>query len=77
MRIGHPCVNLGIGCTSSSTFRLALYPEKCLVEAVSKNLNCNERVFDFNIRHGIFFFRITSDLVPFASKPVCTFDWGN
>ncbi len=29
----------------------------------------------FNAKHEIFFFRITSDLIPFASHPVNTFDW--
>jgi UV DNA damage endonuclease len=29
----------------------------------------------FNVKHRILFFRITSDLVPFASHPICQFGW--
>lgn len=75
MRIGYPCTNRSVGCTSGRTFRLASYSESRLIEAVGQNLDCLGRMLNWNAEHGIGFFRITSDLVPFASHPVCTFDW--
>jgi UV DNA damage endonuclease len=76
VRVGYPCINRSIGCTSSRTFRLASYSEKRLVETVTQNLDCLDKVLRWNAEHGIRFFRITSDLVPFASHPVCRYDWG-
>jgi UV DNA damage endonuclease len=76
VRVGYPCINRSVGCTSSRTFRLASYSEKRLVETVTENLDCLDKVLRWNAEHGIRFFRITSDLVPFASHPVCRFNWG-
>jgi UV DNA damage endonuclease len=75
LRVGYSCINRSIGCTSSRTFRLASYSEKRLVEMVTQNLDCLDQVLRWNAEHGIGFFRITSDLVPFASHPVCRCDW--
>ena len=75
MRIGYPCVNLTVGCSSGRTFRLKSYSESHLRAIVKHNLECLIKILQFNLKHKIFFFRITSDLIPFASHPINTVDW--
>ncbi|KPJ48619.1 UV damage repair endonuclease UvdE [candidate division TA06 bacterium DG_26] len=75
MRIGYPCINRTVECKGDRTFRLKSYSESRLVATVTDNLNCLLKMLQFNTAHDILFFRITSDLVPFASHPICQFDW--
>jgi len=75
MRIGYPCINWTLDCKTDRTFRLKSYSEDRLIETVENNLDCLLRVLEFNVRNNILFFRITSDLVPFASHPICQFRW--
>ncbi|MCX8014830.1 MAG: UV DNA damage repair endonuclease UvsE [candidate division WOR-3 bacterium] len=75
MKLGYPCINRSIGCTANSTFRLASYSEKNLIEKVANNLNCLQKILEYNFKNNFLFFRISSDIVPFASHPICKFKW--
>jgi len=75
MKIGYPCINRSLACQGDRTFRLKSYSEERFRETVENNLSCLLQILQFNRAHGILFFRITSDLIPFASHPVCTLPW--
>jgi len=75
MKIGYPCINRTLECKANRTFRLKSYSESKLVEKVENNLNCLDKILKYNIKNNILFFRITSDIVPFASHPICKYNW--
>jgi UV DNA damage endonuclease len=75
LKIGYPCINLSIGCRNSTSFRLKSYSGEKLVHTVENNLKCLELILSFNVSRNLLFFRLTSDLVPFASHPVNDYDW--
>jgi len=77
MRIGYPCINRSIQCRSDRKFRLASFHGERFFSTVSGNLSCLLQILEWNLAHDICFFRISSDIIPFASHPVCTLSWQN
>jgi UV DNA damage endonuclease len=75
MKIGYPCINNSIPRNAPSTFRLASYSESKLVQTVKDNLLHLNEILKYNVKNSLLFFRISSDLIPFASHPICKFAW--
>ena len=75
MKIGYPCVNEAMDCSSGNTFRLASYSDERVVAAVAANLACLRRMLEWNVAQGLLFFRIGSSIVPFGSHSINTFPW--
>tara|TARA_B100001029_G_scaffold6682_2_gene4751 strand:+ start:472 stop:1341 length:870 start_codon:yes stop_codon:yes gene_type:complete len=75
MKIGYPCINRSIGCSSNKKFRLANFTEEKFNETVTNNLNCLNKIIDYNVEHNMLFLRISSETIPFASHEICNLDW--
>jgi UV DNA damage endonuclease len=75
IKIGYPCINLGIGCTPNTTFRLKSYSKRLLKEKIESNLKCLRKTLGFGIENDLLFFRIGSGLIPFASHSINKFNW--
>jgi UV DNA damage endonuclease len=75
MKIGYPCVNETLPCSAAGTFRLASYSPERLVTTVAANLACLQQILEWNVAHGLLFFRMGSGIVPFGSHEINTFPW--
>lgn len=77
MRIGYACINM----TMPSKFKtcrlktVELEGMEKVKELALHNLNETLRVIEWNIAHDLYFYRMSSDLIPFATHPVMTWDW--
>jgi UV DNA damage endonuclease len=75
MRIGYACLTVGVDDTTIRTCRMASATEERLSEIVSSNLTALNRILDYNAQNQIRLFRISSDIIPFASKATIVFPW--
>jgi UV DNA damage endonuclease len=74
IRLGYAGVNTDLP-TASRTFRLAGYSEERMLEVAHENILALGEILQWNKRHGITLFRITSNLIPFGSHPVNSGTW--
>jgi len=75
IRIGYPCLNYSLDCRNNVGFRLASYSPERFRSTAENNLACLKEILGYNLKHQLLFFRITSDLIPFASHPICKIKW--
>ncbi|KKB42609.1 UV DNA damage repair endonuclease UvsE [Bacillus thermotolerans] len=77
MRLGYACINTVLP-TKFKTCRLRTVEKEGLQkvkELAVHNLKEVIQVLRWNIEHRIFFFRLSSELIPFASHPIMAWDW--
>lgn len=75
MKVGYPCINNSIPMNAPCTFRLTSYSESNLIQTIRSNLIHLNQILKYNVKNNLLFFRISSDLIPFASHPICKFSW--
>lgn len=74
--IGYACQNLDVEDDVYRTCRIERFNAKVGHDLIAENLKVLEGMIDYNIKHGLKMFRITSSLVPFASnKQIFNIDW--
>ena len=74
MRVGYVAQHTGLP-SPARTLRLANATPERLREITAANFDALETVIHWNVANGIAVFRLTSDLVPFASHPVNELPW--
>lgn len=74
LRLGYACLNTQLP-SPARTARLANLTTERILELVDGNLAALEAILCWNRDHGIQVFRLTSNLIPFASHPANTLPW--
>lgn len=77
MKLGYACLNVTLG-TKMRTCRIKtveLAGMKKIKELTITNLNEVKKIMQWNIDNEIDLFRISSDIVPFGSHKILTWDW--
>lgn len=75
MKIGYACINLSIDSRCNHSCQLKNASQDRLRLLIQQNLNGLKDILQYNISHHIGLYRISSDIIPFASHPVNTLHW--
>ena len=81
VRLGYVAISNCIGITSSSPFTYSEYLKVGNVDkldnVIISNLEALENIIDYNIRNNIHFYRMSSKIIPLATKDDVKFDYTN
>lgn len=81
IRLGYACVPISINETSSHTITYTNYKKLGnkayykLDKIIKKNFASLENILKYNIKNNIYFFRMTSSLLPLVSHPLVEYDF--
>lgn len=75
MSMGYACLTVGVLGTQLRTCREKNATYEVLLDLIRSNLAALDKMLDYNIENNIKLFRISSDIIPFASHPVNTVKW--
>lgn len=75
MRFGYACLNLSISPRSNRRCLLKNANSGTLRRLISLNLHGLKEILEYNAARNILLFRISSDVIPFASHPVNQVNW--
>lgn len=75
MAIGYACITIGVADTQLSRCTVKNASEEKLKSIIKANLHALEKMIDYNIKNEISLYRISSDIIPFASHPVNQIKW--
>lgn len=76
IHLGYACINSQLP-TSSKTFRLANYSDEKMLYTSMSNLKALKEILQWNVKHNIKLFRISSGLIPFGSHEINYGIWKN
>ena len=74
-KIGYACINTSIDATTNRTCKLNNCTEERLRELITSNLNGLKEIINWNIKHNIYLYRMSSAIIPFASHPINAIQW--
>lgn len=74
IRIGYACINTLLP-SPNRTCRLERATPERLLDLARANLAALATILEWNAAHGVRLFRITSEVIPFASHPVNQLPW--
>ncbi|MFA6627407.1 MAG: UV DNA damage repair endonuclease UvsE [Bacilli bacterium] len=77
MSIGYASLTVHVRHGRFRTCKQSTCTSQRLREIISYNLSTLETIIDYNANNDLHLFRISSDIIPFASSPVNTLDWRN